>query len=182
MATLEQLEAGVKKAYDAGNMDYARILGAELVRARQSPTAGIPDSQFGTQAATPEPGISQQVAGAGEAALTVGSGIAGMVAGTAKALGQQILSGEFSSQEAQRRVNQTANETAQSMTYAPRTQAGQDIIQSVGSLGESIPPFVPGMNQVAAAGRAAAVPARVASEPLRQAVAAGLWQYPDGPH
>jgi hypothetical protein len=36
MATLAELEEGLKRAYNAGNMEYARVLGAEILRLREA--------------------------------------------------------------------------------------------------------------------------------------------------
>jgi len=45
MATLQQLEEGIKRAYYAGNMEYARTLGAVLVKARKDTTNQTPQQR-----------------------------------------------------------------------------------------------------------------------------------------
>lgn len=95
-----------------------------------------------------EPGISEQIVGAGETLLTLGTGVVGgtpgMIGGTALGLAQQILSGNFGTPEAVRAVEEAAIRGAQALTYQPRTQAGQQQVQAVGEfLGEVLPPVIP---------------------------------------
>lgn len=151
MATIEQVEEGLRKAYEQGNMQYARILGAELLRLRETvsgrmaeaiePTAMFPE-------APAEPTVGEQVIGAGEAALTGVTGLTGgpvgMVGGTAASVTEQILSGQFGTQEAARAIEQAAAEGAQMFTYEPRTPAGRQIVSEVGEVIEQVvPPVVP---------------------------------------
>lgn len=95
-----------------------------------------------------EPGIGEQIVGAGETLLTLGTGVVGgtpgMIGGTALGLAQQILSGNFGTPEAVRAVEEAAIRGAQALTYQPRTQAGQQQVQAVGEfLGEVLPPVIP---------------------------------------
>jgi hypothetical protein len=95
-----------------------------------------------------EPGIGQQLIGAGETALTLGTaatgGTLGTLAGTLQGLSQQILSGQFGTPEAMRAVEQAAAKGAQALTYQPRTQAGQEQVQAVGQvLANVLPPVLP---------------------------------------
>ena len=146
MATLAQLEEGLKKAYAAGNMEYARVLGAELVRARQSVGSQIPGTQV-TQDAPKEPGIVDQAIGLGEAALTIGSGATtGMVGGAVgfvNQMGKEILSGRFGTKEAADAVEKAAAGGMQAATYAPRTPAGQEMVGAVGSALSALPAVLP---------------------------------------
>jgi len=151
MATIQQVEAGLRKAYEQGNMQYARILGAELLRLRETvsgrmaeaiePTAMFPE-------APAEPTVGEQVIGAGEAALTGVTGLTGgpvgMVGGTAASVTEQILSGQFGTPEAARAIEQAAAEGAQMFTYEPRTPAGRQIVSEVGEVIEQVvPPVLP---------------------------------------
>lgn len=163
MATLAQLEEGLKRAYNAGNMDYARILGAEIVRARGDRANLIPDTIVpGTTAQAAEQTAMDKVIGVGETALALGTGATagtvGMVAGAAGGIGKAILDGTFGTPEAARAVEQAALKTSQAVTYAPRTQAGQDMTAAAGEVLSTIPPVIPLVGEAAAAGRAA-VPA-----------------------
>jgi hypothetical protein len=92
--------------------------------------------------------LGQQLIGAGETALTLGTaatgGTLGTVAGGLGGLASQILSGEFGTPQAMRAVEQSASKGAQALTYQPRTQAGQAQTQAVGQfLGEALPPVLP---------------------------------------
>jgi hypothetical protein len=59
-------------------------------------------------------------------------------------LTQQILSGEFGTPEAVRAVEKAAVEGAQALTYQPRTETGQEMVQATGQfLGEVLPPVLP---------------------------------------
>jgi len=95
-----------------------------------------------------EPSIGQQLIGAGETALTLGTGAIGgtlgTIAGTGVGLAQQILSGQFGTPEAANAVEQAAAKGAQALTYQPRTQAGQEQVQAVGQvLSNVLPPVLP---------------------------------------
>jgi hypothetical protein len=185
MATVEQLETGVRKAYESGNMEYARILGAELVRARDDKANLIPGAQVpGTSPQTPEPTVLDQVIGAGETALTLATGAtggtAGMVGGTVKGLAEQILTGEFGTSQANKAVEQAAMKGAQEFTYQPRTEAGQSQVKAIVEALSVIPPVIPMAGELSAvtgtAGRAAVpvsatIAGRIAA-PIKEAAAA----------
>lgn len=185
MATVEQLEAGVRKAYESGNMEYARILGAELVRARGEKANLIPGTQVpGTSQQTPEPTAIDQIIGAGETALTLATGATGgavgMAGGTAKGLAEQILTGEFGTRQAQQAVEQAAMKGSQALTYQPRTQAGQEQVKTVGEALSVVPPVLPMAGELAAVTSQAArsaIPAATsiagrAAAPVKEAAAA----------
>jgi hypothetical protein len=196
MATAQQLEEGVRRAYEMGRLDDARILGEELVRMRQaepvdqrmmpgataesvaeaqrqaliSQIPGEPGVPIPTPPVYTPPTMGQRVVGAGEAALTTTTGatggFAGMIGGTLEGLAQAILTGQFGTQDAVRLVEQKAMERAGQLTYAPRTQAGQEAVEFVGEAAAQLPPFVPVIGQagtIAQATRAAAVPAEAAA-------------------
>ena len=137
MATLQQLETALVNADKAGDQDAARQLAAVIQRARQDQSNQIPGNDVQETIQRPaETTIGQDIAGAGEAALALGTGATGgtigMIGGTLKGLAEQLLSGQFGTQQAADAVEQAATEGAQSMTFAPRTQAGQEITQTVG--------------------------------------------------
>lgn len=179
MATLAQLEEGVRKAYEAGNMEYARLLGAELVRARKDPVNQIPDTQIpSTSAPTPEPGLGQQALGALETGATLVTGATGgtlgTIGGTLKGLAEQLLSGEFGTPQAMQAVQKAAVEGGQALTYAPRTQAGQDMTQAVAqTLGDVLPPVIPMIGQAGQIGQGARAATTAATTTARAGVAAG---------
>jgi hypothetical protein len=95
-----------------------------------------------------QPGIGQQLIGAGETALALGTaatgGTLGTLAGTLQGLSQQILSGQFGTPEAMRAVEQAAAKGAQALTYQPRGQVGQEMTQEAGQfLSQALPPVMP---------------------------------------
>ena len=149
MATLQQLETALRNADKAGDMEAARRLAQAVVQARSEPANLIPGAIVpGTEAQAPEPTLGQQLIGAGETALTLGTaatgGTLGTVAGGLGGLASQILSGQFGTPQAMRAVEQAAAQGAQALTYQPRTQAGQAQTQAVGQfLGEALPPVLP---------------------------------------
>lgn len=173
MATIEQLEQGLKAAYSSGKTDYARVLAAEIMKARQDPANLIPGSVIPeTIQQAPEPTMVDQAIGLGEAGLTLATGATGgalgMIGGTLKGLAEQILSGQFGTPQAQRAVEQAASSGAQALTYAPRTQAGQQQTQALGQfMGEVLPPVIPALaapGQILQTARTAAPSALAATQ------------------
>lgn len=155
MATLQQLETALKNADAAGDMDAARKLAAVISRARQDVSNQIPDTVVPeTQPQYIEPSIGEKIVGAGETALTLGtgatSGTVGMIGGTLKGLAEQILSGQFGTPEAANAVEQSAMKGAQALTYAPRTQSGQEQVQAVGEVLQNVPPVIPVVGPIGA--------------------------------
>jgi hypothetical protein len=90
----------------------------------------------------PETTIGQDIVGAGEAALSVGTGMtggaAGMVGGTIKGVIDELRSGKLGTKDAADRIEQHAMDASGSLTYAPRTQSGQ---QQVAAVGEAMAPL-----------------------------------------
>lgn len=155
MATLQELEQALVNADKAGDLDAARRLAAVLVKARQDTTNQIPDTIVpGTTPEYVEPSLGEKIIGTGEAALTIGTGAvggtAGLIGGTLKGLAEQILSGQFGSQEAANLVQKSAMQGAQALTYAPRTQSGQEQVQAVGKVLQNVPPVIPVVGPIGA--------------------------------
>lgn len=155
MATLEQLEQGLKAAYAAGKTDYARILAAQIIEARKSPANLIPDAVVpGTVQQKPEPGLGEKIVGVGETALALGTGATGgalgMIGGAAKGLAQSILDGTYGTKEAADLVEQQAMQGAAALTRAPRTQAGQEMTAEVGKALSFLPPIIPAVGPAGA--------------------------------
>ena len=172
MATLQQLETALVNADKAGDQDAARQLAAVIQRARQDPANQIPESDVQETIQRPaETTIDQDIAGAGEAALALGTGATGgtigMIGGTLKGLAEQLLSGQFGTQQAADAVEQAATEGAQALTYAPRTQAGQEQTQAVGEALAplaAVAPMTAELGAIAQGARAAAPVARAAAD------------------
>lgn len=128
------------------------------------------------KAALQEPGVGGQLVGAGETALALGTGATGgaigMIGGTLKGLAEQILSGQFGSQQAADLVEREAMKGAEALTYAPRTEAGQEQTQAVGEALAPLAAVAPMTAELGAIaqGTRAAVPAiRAAAQPVMAA-------------
>lgn len=146
MATMQQLETALINADKAGDMDAARQIAAVIQRGRQDPMNQVPESDVQeTIQRQPEPTIGQQIVGAGDAALSsapmAAAGSLGMIGGTLKGLAEQLLSGQFGTQQAADAVERAATQGAEAFAapFAPETQAGRDILQGVG---EALAPAV----------------------------------------
>ena len=155
MATLQELEQALVNADKAGDLDAARRLASVLAKARQDVTNQIPDTIVpGTTPEYVEPSIGEKIVGTGEAALTLATGATGgtvgMIGGTLKGLAEQILSGQFGSQEAANLVEKSAMQGARALTYEPRTQSGQEQVQAVGEVLQNVPPVIPVVGPIGA--------------------------------
>jgi hypothetical protein len=147
---------------------------AESVAAAQrealiSQIPGVDGQPVPPQPVYVEPTTGERIVGAGEAALTTLTGATGgtigLIGGTLEGLAQSILSGEFGTDQARQLVERKAMERAGQLTFAPRTQAGQEAVEFVGGVAEQLPPFVPVIGQagtIAQSARAAAVPVEAA--------------------
>lgn len=182
MATLAQLETALRNADKAGDMDAARKLAAVIGRARADAANQIPETQVPETVQTPpEPSMGEEIIGAGETALTLGTGAVGgsvgMIGGALKGLAEQILSGQFGTPQAAKLVEQSAAQGGQALTYTPRTQAGQENVQAIGEVLQNVPPVIPVIGPIGAVAQStkAAMPivsatARRAAAPVVQAV------------
>lgn len=146
MATMQQLETALINADKAGDMAAARQLAAVIQRARQDPANQIPEADVQETIQRPEePTAVQQVVGAGDALLSsvpmAAAGSLGMIGGTLKGLAEQLLSGQFGTQQAADAVERSAMQGAEAFAapFAPETQAGRDILQGAG---EALAPAV----------------------------------------
>jgi hypothetical protein len=91
-----------------------------------------------------EPTLGEKLTGAAETGLTMATGAtggtAGMIYGALTQLAQEIASGKYGTKEAADRVEQEAMRMAGELTYAPRTETGQEYLQEVG---EALAPLAP---------------------------------------
>lgn len=146
MATADEYAAWiVKNADKRGTPEFDTVAKAYELAKGEETTAR---TQQQLAPAPKEPSIGEQLIGAGETALTLGTGATtgtlGTLAGTLAGLSQQILSGQFGTPEAMREVEKAAAAGAQALTYQPRTQAGQEQVQAVGkAIGDVLPPVMP---------------------------------------
>ncbi|WP_149945249.1 glycoside hydrolase family 24 protein [Acinetobacter baumannii] len=107
----------------------------------------------------PEPTLGQRALGVGETALSAATGATGgtlgMIGGTIGQAGREILAGNFGTPEAAQRISQNAAEGAADLTYAPRTQTGQEYTQALGEISEPLVALTPALSELALAGQAA---------------------------
>ncbi|MFG0661782.1 glycoside hydrolase family 104 protein [Acinetobacter sp. WSY_1] len=107
----------------------------------------------------PEPSLADKALGLGETALSAvtvaTSGTLGMLGGTLGQAGREILAGNFGTPEAAQRISQNAAESAADLTYAPRTQTGQEYTQALGEISEPLVALTPALSELALAGQAA---------------------------
>lgn len=123
---------------------------------------------------TPEPSLADKALGLGETALSAATGATGgtlgMIGGTIGQAGREILAGNFGTPEAAQRISQNAAEGAADLTYAPRTQTGQEYTQALGEISEPLVALTPALSELALAGQAARGVAPIAQG---QAIRAG---------
>lgn len=183
MATLKQLETALINADKAGDADAARRLAPVIAaeRKRNAPFAGIPgysdiESQVpGTEVKPPEPSIPEKIVGAGEAALTVGTGITGgtvgMLGGFLKGLADNILSGKFGTQEGMDITGKAMESGASALTYAPRTETGQRYTENVGEVMQQATPLLPMTAELGVVGTSVAATRPVVRAAAREVTA-----------
>ena len=146
MATADEYAAWiVKNSAKRGTPEFDTVAQAYQLAKGEENTATF---QKQNAPAPQQPGVMDQIVGAGETALALGTaatgGTLGTLAGTLQGLSQQILSGQFGTPEAMRAVEQAAAKGAQALTYQPRGQAGQEQTQAVGQfLSQALPPVMP---------------------------------------
>lgn len=174
MATLQQLEQALIRADQANDVEGARVLAQAVANARRDMANLIPGAEVPETMPEPDrPSLGQRIVGGAETALTLGTGATGgtvgTVAGTLQGLAQAILSGQYGTPEAVKMVEQAATEMGGRFTYQPRTQAGQEMVQSAGEVLQQVPPVLPVLPQLAATPvRPAATQARaVTTEAVR---------------
>jgi len=176
MATADEYAAWiVKNSAKRGTPEFDTVAKAYELAKGEENTATF---QQRNAPAPQQPGVMDQIVGAGETALTLGTGAVGgtlgTLAGTLQGLSQQILSGQFGTPEAVRAVEQAAAAGAQALTYQPRTQAGQEQVQAVGQvLANVLPPVLPAIAAPGAVMQAARTAAPTVGAARQIAGAAG---------
>jgi len=110
--------------------------------------------------------MGDRLAGVGEAALTTATGaLAGapaMIAGTVEGIGKSIAEGKFGTPQGAREAQETAMRRAGQVTYQPRTEAGQEYVETIGQVAEALP-VVPLLAAESAAIRSGIQGARMAA-------------------
>jgi hypothetical protein len=153
MATLDQLKLGLIRAHQAGDSDSARKLAAvikrEQVRRAENPDIEniekIPELSTGVPETRPkpsEPTLSDKIKGAGEALISAITGATGgalgLAHGTLRGIVDEVLTKQFGTPEAADRIEQKALQGAQNLTYAPRTETGQEYLGKLSDIAEPL--------------------------------------------
>ena len=88
--------------------------------------------------------VGKKVLGAGEAGLSALTGAVAAPAGAVAGIYETLTGGKYGTKEGIQQGQKRATEVQQALTYQPRTQAGQDILQTVGQAAEAtkIPPVL----------------------------------------
>lgn len=141
MATIDQLSAALIKADAAGDTTGAKALAAEVRRMsgqvpRQSladQIPGIAGANTKLTPAAPEDSFLDKVKGAGEAALSIGTGMVGGAVGGVAGLVKGVTGGKYGTQAGVREAADTAHDVSNALTYQPRTQTGNKLAQAVGN-------------------------------------------------
>jgi len=146
MATAEQYATWIVQNKDKqGTTEFDTVAQAyQLAKGLQNQT------QMAEKTA-PEPaksGIVDQLIGAGETALTLGTaatgGLIGTIGGGLSEAIQQALAGKFGTPEAVKAIEQRAATGAERYTYMPKTEAGMEQVQAIGKVAGMLPPVLPG--------------------------------------
>ena len=139
---------------------------------------GVITNAQAPQTQTPDRSLTDSLKGLGEAGLTTltgaTTGALGMIGGTATQAAREIAGGNFGTPEAANRIAQNAAESAGDLTYAPRTQAGQDYVQTIADVTEPLAALTPATAELGLAARAArgaAPQATVTAQRAGQAIA-----------
>lgn len=122
------------------------------------------------------PTLAERMLGAGEAGLTMltgaSGGALGTVAGTVEGITKSIIDGSFGTQDGVQEAERIAMQRAGQLTYAPRTEQGQEQVETVGNVAGNLLGPLGGMpGEMAAIARGAA-----AARPAAQATGAAMTQ------
>lgn len=157
-------EAPVDQKTDALSAGFGSWLNAQ-----QAAPASIPGAEeYDARAPAPDPTLGEQVVGAGETALAIGTGMTGGAVGAVKGFVGGLADPNVGNLQ---QLSQATAQGAESLTYAPRTEAGQAQTQAVGQFMSNTVPLVgmaPQMAALGQVGRAAAPAAQVTAQALPQ--------------
>jgi hypothetical protein len=169
MATLAQLETALRNAHAAGDADAARRL-AVVVKAERDRLGGavnIPGyDQYEVPGTTPKKSesLAKNVAGVGEAALSVATSVPAAVAGNVAGIGKglfDIVTGKEAAPGTDPAA-ELAGRVIESTTYQPRTETGGKILETVGTVAEPLMALGPMTAELGAIGKSVAAAKPVA--------------------
>jgi hypothetical protein len=165
----------VVQAYEQAKLEEGRAQAPGAPQQFQ-PQQFVAPPAVAPAAATTPPTLGQRVVGAGETALSLLTGAVGaplgMIQGTGAGLAREILSGQFGTPAAAQRIEQAATEQAARFTYAPRTQAGREMLGAVGEAAQVLPPVLPVVAAPGAVLQAAGQAAPIVQATTQRAVTA----------
>lgn len=165
----------VVQAYEQAKLEEGRAQAPGAPQPAQ-PQQFVAPPAVAPAAATTPPTLGQRVVGAGETALSLLTGAVGapmgLIQGTGAGLAREILSGQFGTPAAAQRIEQAATEQAARFTYAPRTQAGREMLGAVGEAAQVIPPVLPVVAAPGAVMQAAGQAAPIVQATTQRAVTA----------
>jgi hypothetical protein len=165
----------VVQAYEQAKLEEGRAQAPGAQQQFQPQQFVAPPAVAPTAATTPAT-LGQRVVGAGETALSLLTGAVGaplgMIQGTGAGLAREILSGQFGTPAAAQRIEQAATEQAARFTYAPRTQAGREMLGAVGEAAQVLPPVLPVVAAPGAVLQAAGQAAPIVQATTQRAVTA----------
>lgn len=177
MATEAELKAALIKAHNAGDTQAAQLFADKIKAMRAQPAQaqtlgadGLPQLSISENPSgninTPKPretSVMEDIVGGGEAAL---SALTGMIAGApAMAIGNiEGAIGDLTGRLTPEQAQQVGQGYAQSVTYAPRTEAGQRQVAAIGEALGALPPVLGGATPLQTVGvsQAASQAARMA--------------------
>lgn len=151
----QQLEADLRSGIVT--MPAGASLGQVAAISQISGQDGMPVPSQGLPAS--EPTIGQQITGGAEALLSAATGMTGGAVGGAygavKGLAQNIADGTYGTQQGVRNMEKSMQEAAGALTYAPRSEVGQERVQQLGTVAQNLMPAIPsvgvGVSPLAAA-------------------------------
>lgn len=148
----------VVQAYEEAKLEEGRAAAAaqpgQAMPAPQREPYVAPPAVRPSAPATP-PSFGQRLVGGAEAGLSLLTAIPGAPLGAIQGLGtglaREILSGQFGTPQADKRIEQAVTQGMGRFIYAPRLAAGQEALETVASVAQNLPPVLP---QIAAPGMA----------------------------
>jgi hypothetical protein len=108
-----------------------------------------------------------QIKGAGETALTIGSGMLAFPYGTAVGVANAMRSGKFGTREGADFGEQMAKESIAANTYQPRTATGQSYVQSISDFLQPLAPLAGLGNELATVSTLGKPAGRLAKDAVR---------------
>jgi hypothetical protein len=164
----ETLKQALIQAHNKGDKQAAELFARKIKELRaqgQQPITQIPVgtgenaviADYSVQPEQkPEQSFLDKAIGAAEAGATMATGATtgtlGYIAGATEGLARQAL-GQYTSDEAQK----MAEQASAALTYAPRTEAGQDFVSGIADTASALPPVIAGFSpqQLVGAGQSA---------------------------